>query len=147
MMAAPTSFRTLLSKWCKEIKPKMILEWGPGVSTELMEKECPKATIYTFEHLKQYSDYWKGILKSTVFLVEDLEKYSRANNIIFAKKFDLVFVDGRQRVECLKTALKWVKKSGVVILHDSERPEYSEGIKLFDIIDNDDGTVVLKKKV
>ena len=146
-MAAPTSFRTILKKWCEEIKPKNILEWGPGISTQLMEEVCPKATIYTFEHLKQYSDYWKVLLKSTVFLVEDLDRYCKADNILFETKFDLIFVDGRRRVDCLRTALKLIRDDGVVILHDAERNEYNEGIELFDKVEYDDGTVVLKKKV
>jgi len=148
-MAAPTSFKSILTKWCEKIQPKRILEWGPGVSTEMMEKLCPHAFIFSFEHQKQYYDHWSNRLKSTLFLVEDLNTYANGGNIIWEEKFDMIFVDGRNRVSCLRKALDLVKDDGVVILHDAEREEYRQGIELFTTVDVDDdqGTVVLKKPV
>lgn len=44
------------------------------------------------------------------------------------KKFDVIIVDGRDRVNCVKNAIKNLKESGVIVLDDSERESYKEGI-------------------
>lgn len=43
-------------------------------------------------------------------------------------KFDIIIIDGLHRVECCKKALNHLKSSSVIILDDSEREEYREGI-------------------
>jgi len=147
-MASPTSFAPLLERWCNKIKPKRILEWGPGISTKLMNVTCPNTEIISIEHQKKYYDEWKKKLSPTIDLrlreePEETEMETYVNPDVEGK-FDLIFVDGRNRVMCLKVAKTLVSKDGVVILHDAERTEYDEGIKLFDIIDDEDGTVCLK---
>jgi tRNA A58 N-methylase Trm61 len=54
-------------------------------------------------------------------------EYSRAIQK-FQNRFDVVVVDGRDRVNCVKNCLPALKPSGVVILDNSERPEYSEAL-------------------
>ena len=43
--------------------------------------------------------------------------------------FDLILVDGRDRVNCFYASCGFLKRGGHVILHDSERPRYSEAKK------------------
>lgn len=40
--------------------------------------------------------------------------------------FDLVLVDGRQRVACIKNSIKKIKIGGILVLDDSQRPRYRE---------------------
>lgn len=44
--------------------------------------------------------------------------------------FDLVMVDGRARVACLKRAIAKVKPGGVVMLDNSDRPAYGDSARL-----------------
>jgi len=44
------------------------------------------------------------------------------------QKFDIIIVDGIYRNECLIESVSYLSESGVIILDDSERQEYSEGI-------------------
>lgn len=44
------------------------------------------------------------------------------------KRYDLVIVDGRDRNNCIKNAQNYLKEGGVLILDNSDRPEYQEGI-------------------
>ena len=44
------------------------------------------------------------------------------------EKFDIIIVDGRDRVNCCKQAVEALTESGVVVLDDSERTGYWEGI-------------------
>ena len=157
-MARPLSFKPLLEKWCKKIEPKRILEWGPGISTEDMFYHCPTAEIISIEHQKKYYDEWKEKLPPTIDLrliedddvhfnkgkVKEEDAMPNYTNPPVKGKFDLIFVDGRCRVKCMKFAKKVLNNGGVVILHDSDRGYYDEGIKLFRVIDDEDGTVCLK---
>lgn len=150
-MTGMFSFKKLLKKYLKAIKPKTILEWGPGMSTIIMAKECPKAKIYSIEHnivfYQRYRDLFAKNKMVVVHHVPNLELYSEIP-VHWNKKFDLIFVDGfdGRRVACLKTALKVVSTRGLVLLHDSEREKYKPGLKGFRWVDNQDGTLVLAKK-
>ncbi len=44
------------------------------------------------------------------------------------KKFSVILVDGRARVQCMAVAWELLEDDGVMILHDAERSEYNPGI-------------------
>jgi len=44
------------------------------------------------------------------------------------KEFDVVIVDGRDRVNCIKQAIEALSPRGVILLDDSQRKRYQEGI-------------------
>jgi len=44
------------------------------------------------------------------------------------ERFDIIIVDGRDRVNCCKQAVDALSDKGVVVLDDSERKDYSDGI-------------------
>ena len=46
------------------------------------------------------------------------------------KKFDIIVVDGKDRVNCLKQCVNSLSSKGVILLDDSHRSEYKEGIEL-----------------
>jgi len=46
----------------------------------------------------------------------------------YNNQFDIVVVDGRDRVNCIKNSLGALTESGVVILDNSDRGQYAEGI-------------------
>ena len=46
-------------------------------------------------------------------------------------KFNLILIDGRRRRECLETASRLVTPTGVVVLHDAERPENQGAFVLY----------------
>jgi len=146
-MASPNSFSEML-KQVLGSNPKRILEWGPGHSTVLMNELCPDSEVISIEHLKWYYDKWKDKVKSKIILIEDKEgtDMPRYTNPPVDGKFDLIFIDGRQRVKCLKKSLELLSDNGVVMLHDSERVEYREGIDLYDIIGEGIGTLCLRPK-
>ena len=45
------------------------------------------------------------------------------------KQFDLIIIDGIHRVDCCLYALNFLTVKGVIILDDSEREQYKEGIE------------------
>lgn len=44
------------------------------------------------------------------------------------KEFDIVIVDGRDRVNCIKQGIEALSARGVILLDDSQRERYQEGI-------------------
>jgi hypothetical protein len=44
------------------------------------------------------------------------------------EKFDIIIVDGRDRVNCCKQAIDALSPNGVVVLDDSEREQYRSGV-------------------
>jgi predicted O-methyltransferase YrrM len=149
MMADPYSFQDVLIEWLKKIKPSMILEWGPGVSTAIMLKVCPKAHILSLEDKKHWHKLYtvKFSRFHNVHIKYAVGREYEVYPLQSQQKFDFVFVDGLcdSRAECLKTAYNVVAEDGVVMLHDCERTKYHDGIKLFKELERRDETLVMKK--
>jgi hypothetical protein len=45
------------------------------------------------------------------------------------KKYHIIIIDGRDRVNCIKNSIKCLKPEGIIVLDDSERTQYLEGIR------------------
>ena len=147
-MAPFGSYERLLRKYMNLKNPRVILEYGPGFSTEIMA-EYPNTQIISIEHDPVYfadaRNRWRVTQKVSVVHLNYREGY-----VGFAEglklKFDLVFVDGfcDWRVDCLKHAVNVLAPDGIVILHDSEREKYAEGRLPFELIEESEGTAVFK---
>ena len=146
-MTGFSSFEPLLRRVMKLLPSEPeILEWGPGFSTGIMVQERPRALIDTVEH----DEYWFNVYKQKyadfsnirIHYVPDFPEYwVRPTRL--GKTFDLIFVDGTERIECLKVAYQLVKKGGWVMLHDSERLEYHNGVKLFKVLHEEGDTTAM----
>jgi FkbM family methyltransferase len=75
-----------------------------------MKPLLPKNVDYIHHDLVYGGDYSKEILK---------QKYR--------KKFDIAFIDGRDRVNCIKNSLNAINNKGVIVLDNAEREYYNEG--------------------
>jgi hypothetical protein len=141
------SFEEILDKWLRKINPLMILEWGPGKSTRMMVEICPDAGIYCVEdNWRYFTEY--GIEHKDNPNVHFIYSERPDSNyvhppILQGMKFELIFVDGRKRNDCMVAALDFVSDDGVVMLHDADREEYKLGISLYRIIDKGKGTLVM----
>jgi predicted O-methyltransferase YrrM len=117
------------------------LEFGSGGSTIFFLQR--KANLVTFEHSEvwieklkpklQTYDNWKINLVYYVWsetTSSTHDKYLHGLEEVKDNSLDLVLVDGRHRVECIRASVPKVKKNGYIILDDSDRPEYSEAFEL-----------------
>ena len=106
-----------------------IFEYGSGNSTLWYAKKVSSVT--SVEHDKKWFEKIKNSMPQNVNLnYQELvygERYSAFSTKI-EKKFDIVIVDGRDRVNCVKNAIDSIKENGIIILDDSERMAYSEGV-------------------
>src|SRR5262245_16515603 len=131
-MAEFHSYEPHLRQLCRDRQPRSALEWGPGRSTEIILGYC-NANIIAIEHdahyyqslSKKYGDNERVTLvhKPTGIGLGGSQAYV-THPIYLDGEFDLIVVDGRQRCDCLAVAALVLAPNGVVLLHDSERPNY-----------------------
>jgi len=106
-----------------------VFEYGSGSSTVWFSKRVSDVT--SVEHDQQWYKQVKSNLPKNceLHLIEKNEndKYStfiRSLN----KYYDIIIIDGIDRVKCCKIAPDYLKNGGVIIFDNSEREEYNEGI-------------------
>jgi tRNA A58 N-methylase Trm61 len=110
-------------------KTMNIFEYGSGNSTLWYANKVN--TVTSLEHDRDWFQKIKSEMPKNVNIhYQQLiygEHYSKFSNTI-GMKFDIVIVDGRDRVNCLKSAIDSLTDEGVIVLDDSERKAYSAGI-------------------
>lgn len=133
--------------YSKENKNITIFEYGSGSSTLFFEDYF--TNIYSVEHDENwFNAVSKYIKKAKVFLVppkssnipvtKSLKKGYKnldfTDYVNFIDKiglnFDVIFIDGRSRQECLKVAKNHLKPNGIIVLDDSNRYRYKKAISV-----------------
>jgi predicted O-methyltransferase YrrM len=151
------SYQKTFQKYLSTVIPKQVLEWGPGYSTYMLASLCPDVKIYSIEHDLNWLSITKERLQPFNKRVEIIHKnvnapacqYATYGYNLFDKcgPFDLIFIDGRRRVECCMVALDIISSDGIMILHDAERKSYRRVIdKYINVINEQDRTIVFTKK-
>lgn len=111
-----------------------VLEWGAGTSTlffpSLIEE---KGKTFSWDSIESSSEWFENIKKlnnkDNVRLYFERRKHGYCNLPLgFNKKYDIVLVDGRHRSRCMINGQNLLKPNGVMLLHDSHRPVFSDGI-------------------
>ncbi|TJZ62076.1 FkbM family methyltransferase [Sphingobacterium olei] len=104
----------------------IFFEFGSGNSTLYFSKHVKN--IYSIEHDK----FWFETIKSDIPKNVTLNYVSIENGEYEATPlrqnvhYDIILIDGRNRVSCIKNAVQRLTKSGVIIFDDSERAKYAE---------------------
>lgn len=108
-----------------------VLEWGSGNSTKyftnFLQENGKEYTWEAVEHHKGWHDAVKGWKLKGVevcFAAQNSPEYFDRKG-----KYDVIFVDGRNRRKCLIKAKELLKEGGVVLLHDADREYYHSGFE------------------
>jgi len=112
--------------------PFTVFEFGSGNSTLWFASKVQR--IFSVEHDKEFYAHKKNELKAFDNIECELiplgEGYS--DKILdFTNEFDVIVIDGRERVQCAKKCLKALKTDGIIIWDNSDRDEYAEGYDHF----------------
>jgi hypothetical protein len=106
-------------------KTQHIFEYGSGSSTIFYAERASSVT--SVEHDKGWFDKVKNTsLANAEMIFCQLEKdgeYAKKATLL-GKKFDIIIVDGRDRVNCCKYSVDALSENGVLVLDDSEREVY-----------------------
>jgi len=128
------SFETPLLHLCRAIRFNNILEFSPGYSTEIFIKYTDAKIIALETDLDWYNHYKKRFDPQRVQMLylppgEDLSIIFR-----YGRTFNLVFIDGGERLSALKFAHHVANGDGIVFLHDAHREDHEDGIRIFPYI-------------
>ncbi len=107
---------------------KTLFEFGSGNSTLFYASKVKH--VFTAEHNREWFEKINNIVPSNVtikFFELDGLDYVRSI-LLFDNKFDIVIIDGRKRNECIKNTVNKITETGIIVLDDSERSDYNEGI-------------------
>ncbi|KQS41278.1 FkbM family methyltransferase [Pedobacter sp. Leaf194] len=106
-------------------KSQHIFEYGSGSSTIFYAERAGSVT--SVEHDKGWFDNVKNNSPANAEMIfchleRDGEYAKKATSL--GKKFDIIIVDGRDRVNCCKYSIEALSSNGVLVLDDSERKVY-----------------------
>lgn len=127
-----------LKERLKKMKDKKIeidvFEYGSGFSTLFYSKLCNSVT--SVEVSSDCYEWLKGVIldfkikNANVSFVESLD-FSRSIDK-FNKKFNLIVIDNKDRIECAKFSISFLTEDGIILLDNSEREKYR---KIYDILE------------
>jgi predicted O-methyltransferase YrrM len=114
--------------WNTKLK---IFEFGMGASTVWLDKMDSVELLVSVEHDETwYNEVTSRVNKDKTKTILAERPYSQIIEQYDNEYFDSVIVDGRDRVKCIESSASKVKKGGILILDNSERLEYTDGINL-----------------
>jgi 16S rRNA G966 N2-methylase RsmD len=114
----------------QSLKELKIFEYGSGASTEYFAKRAKSVT--SVEHDQSWFEKIKTNVPKSVNIHhfdKDSDDYINASQL-GAEPFDLIIIDGRNRVKCCKSAIENLSNNGVIVIDNSDRPKYLEAIQL-----------------
>ena len=117
----------------KENNYLTLFEFGSGSSTLFFESNFQNVTsienskIWANKLLSKVSDKTNLVFVEYSNKVQNDEKYSKSINQFGT--FDVIIIDGRDRVKCIKNSINHISSQGLIVLDNSLRRRYKEGIK------------------
>jgi tRNA A58 N-methylase Trm61 len=107
-----------------------VFEYGSGNSTLWWSSRVGR--VVGCEHRRKWYRFVAGQAPANVHLIlagaDSGKEYSTVVGG-FENEFDIVVLDGRERVACARNCLPALKPGGVVIWDNSDRESYLEGIE------------------
>jgi hypothetical protein len=132
--------------------PRKVLEWGMGNSTQFFIEERDAmglGGLISIDHSAEYFaalleslPKWDGFRPFCLDLVgpkisdRDPEFNYGTFPLSLNARFDIIFIDGRRRMECAYTAAQLCGPDTIVILHDYRRARYQGVCFLFDVVED-----------
>ncbi|MBS1505289.1 MAG: class I SAM-dependent methyltransferase [Bacteroidetes bacterium] len=107
-----------------------IAEFGSGNSTLFYAQQVKK--VLSVEHELDWYEKIREKMPANVELTyRKLDQDGEYAKFLTDQRgtVDIVIVDGRDRVNCIKNSLSALSRGGIVVLDDSERLEYKPGIE------------------
>jgi len=106
-----------------------LFEFGSGYSTSFYASFVQTVTSV------EYDESWFAVAKKNkpenvelIYKKKDIDgEYCRIIKST-GRQYDVVIVDGRDRVNCIKQSIENLSDRGVILLDDSHREKYFEGI-------------------
>ncbi|ACL64001.1 FkbM family methyltransferase [Anaeromyxobacter dehalogenans 2CP-1] len=115
----------------RRVRPDMtVFEYGSGASTAWWARRV--ARVVAVEHDAGWAERVGAQLppNATVTHVPLDDGGAYAQNVLaHGVRFDVVVIDGRQRVRCVGAAIEALRPGGVIVFDNSDRPQYEPGFR------------------
>ena len=138
-----------------------VLEWGSGLTTQILASHASRLPgfelLLTIDSNPPYQEAIFAERERPAFLREmalDLAgPQSLAPELAYSTyplklgcKFDLIFIDGRRRMECAFIAALICHEKTAIVVHDYRRLRYQPILALFDLVEDGPEFRVLKPR-
>jgi hypothetical protein len=110
-----------------------VFEYGAGYSSIFYAKRVKN--LVTVESDSGWMKTIQPLLPpNTQILFQQLDYNGQYCSVINKtdKQYDVIVVDGRDRVNCLQKCIRNLKEEGLIVLDDSERENYRPGIEFLE---------------
>ena len=110
-----------------------VFEYGCGNSTLWWASRTN--SVISCEHDRAWFEKTlSNMPDNTTLICRDLVYGGEYSKVIegYSEQFDILVVDGRDRVRCIQNSLNALKSDGIIIWDNTEREEYLEGFKFLD---------------
>ncbi len=111
-------------------KDFLLFEFGSGFSTVFYAGLVKR--VVCVEHDKEWYEFLEESLPENaeiIFKNKDVDGEYCRTILNSGNQWDVVVVDGRDRVNCIKQSIENLSPRGVLLLDDSSRERYQEGIR------------------
>ena len=111
-------------------KSLSVFEWGSGNSTLFWSQYVKE--VVSVEHNKQWYEKMQKVIPDNVLLKYCELEYGGvySNSILNEKReFEIILIDGRDRVRCAKNSVMRLKENGIIIWDNSDREVYKLGVE------------------
>lgn len=105
-----------------------VFEYGSGFSTDYFARNC--RSVVSVEYNKEWYERVRSSASENarlIFVPSDTDGAYCRSIAKSGDEFDVVVVDGDDRVNCLMQAINALSKRGIILLDVSARPEYYPG--------------------
>lgn len=104
-----------------------VFEYGSGNSTLWFSERVQH--MVSVEHDTTYYDIVKSKIQSrsnVTYILADIENDYSKKVLDYKNEFDIIIIDGRDRITCTKNSLHALKENGIIIWDNSDRKKYQE---------------------
>ena len=107
-----------------------LFEFGSGNSTSFYSKRVGSVTSVEHDY-DWFNKIQASAPKNVLISYQELERGGSYCKFALRSgtQYDIIIVDGRDRVNCCINSVDALSESGVIVLDDSERKKYSEAIQ------------------
>jgi hypothetical protein len=111
-------------------KDSSLFEFGSGYSTKFFAQRVKDVTSVEYD-IKWFEKLKDNLPANVKLLFREKDIDGNYCRLISEqnRQYDIVVVDGRDRVNCVKTSLKCLTTRGIVILDDSQREKYKSAFE------------------
>ena len=117
------AYRVLL----ETVNPEKVVEWGPGLSTQLAL--AANANVSSFEFSEQWLPQFADPKLQINLVPVESSRWLKIDG-----DADVYFIDSRRRADCLDAVFHSAKPTAVVCLHDAQRRRYHAALSQFPFV-------------